>query len=125
MIDPSTLMLDTANHWYWDVLRAFVLAGAMLLIVVHVRIAWARWRNPHPGEVFTHPAILLSYALVLVNVGLRRFTYLEADSPPDAYLIISVMAVGLGVWGTVARTRLKPGNTITRLPQTRKQRDAT
>jgi hypothetical protein len=106
--DPLLWPLMAADHWYVDALRVFIIAGALWLMVIHVRLAIIRWKRPHPGEVFTHPAMHLSFVVLLIDIAIRRIEYIESSRPPDLFLIISGLAVGLGLYGTVRRIHQRP-----------------
>lgn len=92
-------------HILVDLLRVGMIAAALLLIVLVLRIIWTRrGQDPTLAETRVHPATMLSYCGLLGMLIARRTDSL--GTPPDPWLIAAVLVVGLGYYGVLQRVDL-------------------
>lgn len=88
-----------------DSVRIVVAAVALWMVVLLVRLAYARWRHPRRDDERPHWAVSLSYAILLFIVAVRRIEHLGQTPPWTFYA--SIVAVVLGIYGLSKRVQFR------------------
>lgn len=96
------------DHLALDVIRCLIAPAAWLLCVLILKLAAQRWRarNADRGRYDdrTHPAAMVSYAILLFFAGFKRADQL--GSPFDWYLVPVVVAIIIGYIGVLRRVHV-------------------
>lgn len=102
MADPFT------KYLLLDVIRVAVVPAALLLCALVVRLAIHRFKrrytDPERAAQQTHPLTMVSYAICLFFIAVRRIDNL--GEPWSWYLVPSLVILALGYIGVLRRVSL-------------------
>jgi uncharacterized membrane protein YjjP (DUF1212 family) len=103
LADPFTTYLAL------DIVRVVIAPAALVLFALVLRLTILRWRrrftDPARYAEQTHPAVMLSYAICVLVVGVRRTDGL--GEPFSGYMLVGVAVLVLGYIGVLRRVRLR------------------
>jgi hypothetical protein len=107
------------TEYLWvDILRCIIIAAALLLVALMLRLTWDRHRRratePDRYDAQVHPFTMLSYALSLVLSAAHR--YFGLGHPWTWYIGGCLVAVVLGYIGVFSRV------SVTLIPPWRSRR---
>lgn len=101
MSDPFT------DYLVLDLLRCAIIAAALWLAVLVLRLTYQRWRGREadPNRYGrTHPMTMLSYAICLIAIVVRRADNL--GTPWSGYVLFSIAVLITGYVGVLRRIRM-------------------
>lgn len=87
-----------------DIIRCLIIPAAWILAAMVIKLAWQRWltrREDETWEKRTHPIMMLSYAVAVFFIGVRRADQL--GGPFDPWMLPGVAVLILGYIGLFLR----------------------
>lgn len=93
----------------YDIVRVLVAPAALVLAALVFRLAMHRWRrrwtDPERYAQQTHPAVMLSFALCLFFMAIRRVDSL--GTPWSWYVVPSIVILVSGYIGVLRRVDMR------------------